>query len=35
MVGNLKSLFWGAVAAITVVGSASASDALVVRHQRP
>lgn len=29
MVGNLKSLFWGAVVAITFVGSASASDALV------
>lgn len=29
MVGNLKSLFWGAVAAITLAGSASASDALV------
>lgn len=29
MVGNLKSLFWGAIAAITFVGSASASDALV------
>jgi len=29
MVGNLKSLFWGAVATVTFAGAASASDALV------